>query len=687
MKTRTATGYREMETGAVTQDQEKKSGAVTQDQEIKTGVVEKVKDVVAGTFEKEKAIKKDAFENTKNGVETAREERPCWARCETNLPGAEVEKRFRLAAKSLQRSEAPAAFYLAEIDDRRIWRELGYSSVIAYASAVVGFAMKKTYALLNIGRRLRELPVLRTAFDEDRISWTKVRELVRLKGSFGEEKMLERARASSNRDLEQFISESNERARRLKRAAIAKLEKRQEGLFDDNEIMFPELDSVPAGDPNLSVPVGSTGIPEPNMLPAGDPNLRGSDESSNSSDQHPLPVEIPDFSGADESSSTWESSSTRSKAAAKGVAHLSGENAGITKSSQLEPLCSTRVSGGAEVPGARVPAAGKSSVQAGSPGSTISVTLKFTPEEYAIFKETGRIWKHMNRPAWKQERMVISFAGRFFDDVARASFGETIDLTEREVSGTSITAPNESPTSEAVESSTAGSSGLSTGKATGSPSDEAAGCSAGKAAGSPSKKTTNEQVAFFNKEKTTEENPGHRETGKSVENEGHDTGSPGNTNTAFPVESVKKGKSGKPVVDSPFNLFITQCPDCRKITMAGKFGDRIEVEKSLLERALCDGAVHEVDAHGLPGRKKRSVSPALRKKIFMRDGGVCRVPGCGGTSLIEVHHVKPLSKGGGNDPSNLLLACSLCHKNIHEGRLLIKGVYPEFDFLHVGKIG
>ena len=229
----------------------------------------------------------------------------------------------------------------------------------------------------------------------------------------------------------------------------------------------------------------------------------------------------------------------------------------------------------------------------------------------------------MNRPAWKQERMVISFAGRFFDDVARASFGETIDLTEREVSGVSITATNESSTSETEQTSD-----IDVCEVGGSEN-----CGAG-----------------------SEEKRG------------------------------KKRKRDRPVLDSPLNLYITQCPDCEKITMAGKDGDRVEVERSLLERALCDGAVHEVDKHGLPGWKKRSVSPALRKKIFMRDGGVCRVPGCGATSFLEVHHVKPLSKKGGNDPSNLILTCGLCHKNIHEGRLLVNGSHPDFDFLHMGKI-
>ena len=120
--------------------------------------------------------------------------------------------------------------------------------------------------------------------------------------------------------------------------------------------------------------------------------------------------------------------------------------------------------------------------------------------------------------------------------------------------------------------------------------------------------------------------------------------------------------------------------------MVGKHGDMLEVDKALFEQAMCDGAVYDVDENGMPGRKKRSVSRALRKKIFMRDRGVCCAPGCGNSSFLEIHHVTPLSKGGSNDPSNMALLCSCCHRHIHEGRLVLKGSYPELKFRRVVKI-
>ena len=594
-------------------------------------------------------------ESVLNCTEETGKDRLFPAQCEPDLPGVEVEKRFRFAVKFLQRSEAAAAFYLSEIDERRIWRELGYSSVIAYASAVAGIAAKKAYALLNIGRGLKNYPVLRTAFDEGRIGWTKVRELMRLKGSFDEEKLLERALTMSNRELEKFISTANEAARRLKRSAIADLERKQELIFADNETLFPASCELPAGNSNPNGPDKPPAIPE--SLSAA-VSVVASGVTLPTEDKSPVVSDV-----------TTE------------IKLPTEKETKVAKSERVIPLHTSSAAGDAEVP-----ADAGSHVHAGIQDSTISVTLKFTPEEYVKYKETRRIWKQRNRPAWKQERMVLAFAERYLEE-------ETMALVEK---------ADPSFSGEATESL----AGEEAEPSTGEPACDAR----GKEPGSHSVETSNEQIGFPKnqagsaKQKTgfpgritqTDDERSIREIGhdeqpvrkleRSAEIEGDEAGAPGNSAARREDIRGRRKGSGRPVVESPFNLLISLCPDCGKSTMTGKSGDRIEVDLSLTERALCDGSVYEADGNGQPGRKKRSVSPALRKKIFMRDGGVCRTPGCGRTSFLEVHHIKPLSECGGNNPANLLLTCSLCHKNIHEGRLRISGTQPELEFRHVGKI-
>ena len=112
---------------------------------------------------------------------------------EAGLEGAEVERRFRRAVSSMQKGEAEAAFFLVEIDERELWRQLGFSSVIHYACEAADIGMNKAYALLRIGRRLRELHLIRRAFIEKRIGWTKIREILRLKSRFSEKQVIEKA--------------------------------------------------------------------------------------------------------------------------------------------------------------------------------------------------------------------------------------------------------------------------------------------------------------------------------------------------------------------------------------------------------------------------------------------------------------------------------------------------------------
>lgn len=52
-----------------------------------------------------------------------------------------------------------------------------------------------------------------------------------------------------------------------------------------------------------------------------------------------------------------------------------------------------------------------------------------------------------------------------------------------------------------------------------------------------------------------------------------------------------------------------------------------------------------------------------RRQRLEESNGVCAV--CGGSIHLDVHHIKPLSKGGTNRLDNLQLLCRLCHEKKH----------------------
>ena len=68
--------------------------------------------------------------------------------------------------------------------------------------------------------------------------------------------------------------------------------------------------------------------------------------------------------------------------------------------------------------------------------------------------------------------------------------------------------------------------------------------------------------------------------------------------------------------------------------------------------------------------ERKSMSKSLRFEVMKRDGFVCRY--CGATPMgtrLEVDHIEPVSKGGTNDPSNLVTACFECNRGKSDRKL------------------
>jgi hypothetical protein len=96
-------------------------------------------------------------------------------------------------------------------------------------------------------------------------------------------------------------------------------------------------------------------------------------------------------------------------------------------------------------------------------------------------------------------------------------------------------------------------------------------------------------------------------------------------------------------------------------------GTRVSAETS--RRLACDASVvrvtHAVDGSVLDvGRKTRTVSPAIRRALGVRDRG-CRFPGCG-VRFTEAHHVRHWADGGETSLTNCLLLCRHHHRLVHE---------------------
>ena len=288
---------------------------------------------------------------------------------ETGLNSMEVTRRYKKSVRDMRRNEISAAFYLAEVEKRRLWHEQGYSSVIHFAVETGGITEGKAYGLLRTGKGLLKHPVLGAAAVEGRIPWTKARELFRLKEALSEEELLEKATSLSNRELEDFVTDSNKKYMAKQMQLRAGIEK-------------AVSDAVSAGT------IG--GFPA-----AGD--ISGVSAMVAQEQTGDMFLE----SAALVASESWDSRAIDSPV--KGSRH------------EPEP-----------------------------PMELVTVTLKLTPEEFAIHKEVRRVWKRLNKGEWKRERMFTTLSKLYLEETAMAACRKQDELqVEKAAEGAEVAAADD----------------------------------------------------------------------------------------------------------------------------------------------------------------------------------------------------------------------------------------------------
>jgi Holliday junction DNA helicase RuvB len=119
----------------------------------------------------------------------------------TGLPAEDVDRRIGLAYAMAGIKHRIVAFYLADIDARGLQQTHGYRSTAQYAASRFGMSRREARDLLTVGKALLELPRIDRAFADGVISWTKVRELVKVATAEHEAKWLERAQKLTTDEL------------------------------------------------------------------------------------------------------------------------------------------------------------------------------------------------------------------------------------------------------------------------------------------------------------------------------------------------------------------------------------------------------------------------------------------------------------------------------------------------------
>lgn len=118
---------------------------------------------------------------------------------------------------------------------------------------------------------------------------------------------------------------------------------------------------------------------------------------------------------------------------------------------------------------------------------------------------------------------------------------------------------------------------------------------------------------------------------------------------------------------------------------AGMLEDGTLLDPSVLRRIASDAAI-VVARRGRNGevldvgRSRRTIPPAIRRALQIRDGG-CRFPGCCNRRHLDAHHIEHWVDGGETKLDNLVTLCRFHHRAIHERGFSIRRRDGHFEFL------
>lgn len=115
---------------------------------------------------------------------------------------------MKLSVKTMARARHCAVVWFADIVRRKLFRELGYSSIYQYAKIELGFSSTRTGDFLRLVKKLDGLPQLKQELETGKIGYTSARELIKVVEPGNEKEWLDEARKCSRDILAKKVSQA-----------------------------------------------------------------------------------------------------------------------------------------------------------------------------------------------------------------------------------------------------------------------------------------------------------------------------------------------------------------------------------------------------------------------------------------------------------------------------------------------
>jgi hypothetical protein len=128
-----------------------------------------------------------------------------------HIRALEVSARFK-------RSQFELVEVIQKLDEHRVFLKLGHSSLFRYVTRVLGLCEGTAYDLINVARKARQVPALKSNLEAGKLTLSKARRVSSVLTAENQEEWLARACALSSRALEREIARVRPQAATPERA-------------------------------------------------------------------------------------------------------------------------------------------------------------------------------------------------------------------------------------------------------------------------------------------------------------------------------------------------------------------------------------------------------------------------------------------------------------------------------------
>jgi len=119
---------------------------------------------------------------------------------------------LKTALQTMEKAQQCAVLWFGEILERRLFRELGYSSINQYAKTELGFSATRTGDFLQLCRKLKKLPQVKAKIESGELGYTPARVLMSVVDETNEAGWVDFALNNSRRELERKVKRAKKEA-------------------------------------------------------------------------------------------------------------------------------------------------------------------------------------------------------------------------------------------------------------------------------------------------------------------------------------------------------------------------------------------------------------------------------------------------------------------------------------------